>query len=172
MNTTLASSPFEWRLDYFRARPLETTFIIIVLGIRYFFAMFFLYGFWHKLVKEWMWTDIMKTHFEQRLSEIPPDSFQALYLESFGIPFYLLIAFVVTIGELTIGLSLVLGLTTRFHAGFGLFMLLNFAAGAFYNIWIVILSVMAILIMFFPTGHWLGFDKRLNEKFPNSFWFR
>lgn len=173
MNVTkLLPESFRWRFQYFQQHPLQTLFIITVLAIRYFFAAFFIYGFWHKLVKGWMWTDVMKVHFQQRLAEIPPDSFQAAYLEYFGIPFYLPIAFVVTVGELIIGVALMLGVTTRFNAGFGLFMLLNFAAGAFYNIWIVILSAMAILIMFFPTGHWLGLDKKLHEKYPNSFWFK
>lgn len=173
MNITKSlPNSFRWSFQYFQQHPLQTLFVITVLAIRYFFAVFFIYGFWHKLVKEWMWTDVMKVHFQQRLSEIPPDSFQAAYLEHFGIPFYLPIAFVVTVGELIIGVALMLGVTTRFNAGFGLFMLLNFAAGAFYNIWIVILSAMAILIMFFPTGHWLGFDKQLHEKYPNSFWFK
>lgn len=163
---------FRWDFKYFQRYPLQTLFVFAVLAIRYFFAVFFIYGFWHKLVKEWMWTDVMKRHFEQRLSEIPADSFQAAYLQHFAIPLYLPIAYIVTIGELVIGLGLVFGVATRFNAGFGLFMLLNFAAGAFYNVWIVILSAMAILIMFFPTGHWLGFDKRLSEKYPNSWWFK
>jgi len=79
---------FRWSFQYFQQYPLQTLFVITILAIRYFFAVFFIYGFWHKLVKGWMWTDVMKVHFQQRLSEIPPDSFQATYLEYFAIPLH------------------------------------------------------------------------------------
>jgi len=175
MNVALvpqSDARFHWSLDYVKRHPFQTVGIGLVLAMRYFFAVFFIYGFWHKLVREWMWTDIMQQHFIDRYSEIDPLSFQALYLQYFGIPFYLPIAWVVTIGELIIGVALVFGAATRANAAFGLFMLLNFAAGAFYNEWIVILSATAILFIIFPTGHWLGVDKRLHEKYPHSIWFK
>jgi len=30
----------------------------------------------------------------------------------------------------------------------------------------------AILMMLFPSGHWLGMDKQLHRKYPDSIWFR
>ena len=119
-----------------------------------------------------MWTDILKLHFIDRLSEIHPDTLQAAYLQHFAIPLYLPIAWIITVGELLIGLALIFGITTRLNAAFGLFMLLNFAAGAFYNIWIDILSIMAILFIVFPTGHWLGLDRLLHQRYPHAIWFR
>jgi len=165
-------SSFSWTWSHISRHPLQTLAIVLILAMRYFFAVFFIYGFWHKLVHEWMWTDILKLHFIDRLSEIHPDTFQAAYLRYFAIPFYLPIAWVITVGELFIGLALIFGITTRLHAAFGLFMLLNFAAGAFYNIWIDILSIMAILFIIFPTGHWFGFDRLLHQRYPDAIWFR
>jgi thiosulfate dehydrogenase (quinone) large subunit len=172
MNASATQPRFAWRFDYLREHPLQLLGVALVLAMRYFFAAFFIYGFWHKWEQGWIWTDIMKLHFIDRYAEIDMNSFQALYLQYFGIPLYVPIAFIVTVGELIIGLGLVFGVATRANAAFGLFMLLNFTAGAFYNIWIVILSAMAALFIVLPTGHWLGFDKRLNEKYPNSIWFK
>ncbi len=174
MRTSLLSAPssFSWTWSYISAHPLHTLIIVLILAMRYFFAVFFIYGFWHKLVQEWMWTDILRLHFIDRLSEIHPDTLQAAYLQYFAIPFYLPIAWIITVGELFIGLALIFGITTRLHAAFGLFMLLNFAAGAFYNIWIDILSIMAILFIIFPTGHWLGFDRLLYQRYPHTIWFQ
>lgn len=174
MNATSISSPtsFSWKWSYISAHPFKTLGVALILALRYFFAVFFIYGFWHKLMQGWMWTDILKLHFIDRLSEIHPETLQAAYLQHFAIPLYLPIAWIVTVGELIIGVALIFGVTTRINAAFGLFMLLNFAAGAFYNIWIDILSVMAALFIIFPTGHWLGFDKMLHQKYPRSIWFK
>jgi thiosulfate dehydrogenase [quinone] large subunit len=82
------------------------------------------------------------------------------------------IAWIVTIGELIIGVALLLGVTTRINAAFGLFMLLNFAAGGYYNEIIPPLVTISILLIVLPTGHWLGLDRSLNRKYPESLWFR
>lgn len=167
-----APTTFTWSWAYIAAHPFKTIGVALILALRYFFALFFLYGFWHKFVNGWLWTDVLKLHFIDRLSEISPDAWQAAYLQYFAIPLSLPIAWIVTIGELIIGAALVFGIATRLNAAFGLFMLLNFAAGAFYNIWIDILSAMAVLFIVFPTGHWLGFDKMLHQKHPNSLWLK
>ncbi|MDW8465549.1 MAG: DoxX family membrane protein [Chloroherpetonaceae bacterium] len=157
--STAASTSFSWSWTYLAAHPFKTAGIVLILALRYFFAIFFLYGFWHKLIHGWLWTDVLRLHFIDRLSEISPEAWQAAYLQYFAIPLAMPIAWIVTVGELIIGLALVFGVTTRLNAAFGLFMLLNFAAGAFYNIWIDILSAMAMLFIVFPTGHWLGFEQ-------------
>lgn len=152
--------------------PLKAAGVIAFLLLRYVFVAFFLYGFWHKLVRGWLWTDLMHNYFAQRLSELLPGSFQALYLEHFAIPLALPIAWIVTIGELIIGVCLALGLATRANAAFALFLVLNFAAGGFYNLTLPPFMVFSVLMMVFPSGHWLGLDGKLNRKYPDSFWFR
>ncbi len=144
---------------------------LLLLG-RYLFAAFFLYGFWHKLVKGWLWSDLMERFFIKRLGELSAGSFQAGYLEHFAIPWAMPIAWVVTVGELIIGISLVLGLAVRANAAFALFLVLNFAAGGYYNLTLPPFMFFAILMMLFPSGHWLGMDKQLHRKYPDSIWFR
>lgn len=144
---------------------------LFLLG-RYLFASFFLYGFWHKLVKGWLWSDLMERFFIKRLGELPSNSFQSNYLEHFAIPYAMPIAWIVTSGELIIALSLLLGLSVRVNAAFALFLLLNFAAGGYYNLSLPPFILFAILMIIFPSSHWLGFDKQLHRKYPDAIWFR
>jgi len=146
--------------------------IILFLAGRYLFAAFFLYGFWHKLVKGWLWSDLMQGFFIKRLAELSASSFQAIYLERFAIPLAFPIAWIVTVGELIIGLGLVFGFAVRANAAFSLFLVLNFAAGGYYNLSLPPFMFFAIMMMLFPSGHWLGLDKRLHRKYPESIWFR
>ncbi|MDX2127967.1 MAG: DoxX family membrane protein [Chloroherpetonaceae bacterium] len=162
---------FSWKRLKFSEHPLKALGILFLLVNRYFLAIFYIYGTWHKIVKEWMWTDVLKVHFQQRLAEIGPGSFPALYLEYFAIPLWYPIAAIVTLGELYVAVGLTLGWTTRMSAAFSLFLLINFGLGAFYNIWIPILSVCSILVMITPTGKWFGFDRRLMKKYPESIWY-
>jgi thiosulfate dehydrogenase [quinone] large subunit len=151
--------------------PGKIGIALFLLG-RYLFAAFFLYGFWHKLVKGWLWSDLMQRFFIKRLGELPAHSFQASYLEHFAIPLAFQIAWIVTIGELIIGVGLVLGLAVRANATLALFLLVNFAAGGYYNLSLPPLLLFAIMLMALPSGHWLGLDKQLHGKYPDSIWFK
>lgn len=156
-----------------KKHPFKTAGITLFLVGRYIFAIFFLYGFWHKLVKGWLWSDKMHNFFVERLYAAPQvNGFQALYLDQFAIPAALPIAWIVTIGELIIGVCLALGLTVRANAAFALFMVLNFAAGGFYNLTLPPFMIFSVLMMIFPSGHWLGLDKQLHAKYPDSIWFK
>jgi thiosulfate dehydrogenase (quinone) large subunit len=175
---------FEWNRGYLKSHPLKAAGVVAALAIRYLYTLLFLYGFEHKIVRGWMWTGIMEEHFLKRLHELQAvasgpgsfgttvASFQASYLLHFAIPLALPIAWIVTIGELIVGIALLLGVTTRLNAAFGLFFLLNFSAGGFYNLTIPPLVLMSLMMIFLPTGHWLGLDRKLNEKYPDSPWFR
>ncbi|NTV98024.1 MAG: DoxX family membrane protein [Chlorobiaceae bacterium] len=155
-----------------RQSPLKAAGIILFLVLRYIFVIFFLYGFWFKLIKGWLWTDLMYGFFTKRFAELPPGSFQSLYLEHFAIPLAMPIAWIVTIGELIIGICLALGLATRANAAFALFLVLNFAAGGYYNLTLPPFMIFSVLMMVLPSGHWLGLDGKLSSKYPDSPWFR
>jgi thiosulfate dehydrogenase (quinone) large subunit len=177
---------FRWNRGYLSAHRLKAAGVVAVLLIRYLYTMLFLYGFVHKIVHGWMWTGVMTEHFLKRLHELQatvaaglpgsPEvwvaSMQAAYLEHFALPLAMPIAWIVTIGELIVGLCLLLGIATRANAAFGLFLLLNFAAGGYYNLTIPPLVAMSLMMMFLPTGHWLGFDRKLNQNNPDAPWFR
>jgi len=175
---------FEWSREYLKSHRLKATGVVAAIVIRYLYTMLFLYGFVHKIMKGWMWTGIMEAHFLKRLHELQADTslpgsfeawaapFQAAYLQHFAIPLSLQIAWIVTIGELIIGVALLLGVATRVNAAFGLFLLINFAAGGYYNLTIPPLVVMSLIIILLPTGQWFGLDRILNLKYPDSPWFR
>ncbi len=175
---------FEWNRGYLKSHPLKAAGVAAALTVRYLYTLLFLYGFEHKIAKGWMWTGIMAEHFQKRLNELQAltsvtgsfdamvTSFQAGYLLHFAIPLALPIAWIVTIGELIVGVGLLLGFATRMNAAFGLFFLLNFSAGGFYNLTIPPLVLMSLMMIFLPTGQWLGLDRRLSEKYPDAPWFR
>lgn len=153
--------------------PIRATGIILFLAGRTVFSIFFLYGFWFKLVRGWLWSDLMHNYFTKRLIEQPLlNPFQALYLEHFAIPLAIQIAWIVTVGELVIGIGLLFGIAVRANAAFALFLVLNFAAGGYYNITLPPFMIFALLMMIFPSGHWLGLDKSLHNKYPDSIWFK
>jgi thiosulfate dehydrogenase [quinone] large subunit len=175
---------FEWKPSYLKTHKLKASGVIAILALRYLYTSLFIYGFVHKIMRDWMWSDILTQHFTKRLHELlatnaAPGSieatvalWQASYLEHFALPLVMPIAWIVTIGELIIGVALLLGVSTRLNAAFGLFMLLNFAAGGYYNLTIPPLVTISILLILLPTGHWLGLDRRLNRKYPESPWFK
>ncbi len=153
--------------------PIRASGIILFLVGRTIFSIFFLYGFWHKLVRGWLWSDLMHDYFTKRLIEPPLlNPFQALYLDHFAIPFAIQIAWIVTVGELVIGIGLLFGIAVRANAAFALFLVLNFAAGGYYNLTLPPFMIFALLMMIFPSGHWLGLDKSLHNKYPDSIWFK
>jgi thiosulfate dehydrogenase [quinone] large subunit len=175
---------FQWKRSYLSEHKLKTFGVVFVLVLRYLYTTLFIYGFVHKIIHGWMWSDILTHHFTKRLHELLATAawsgsveasiavWQASYLENFALPLVMPIAWIVTIGELIIGVALLLGVTSRINAVFGLFMLLNFAAGGYYNETIPPLVTISILLIVLPTGHWLGLDRTLNRKYPDSLWFK
>ena len=76
----------------------------------------------------------------------------------------------VTMGELAIGLSMLLGVVTRASALLGAVMLLSFAFGAGQGLVppgnAVIMGAVCVLFMFAPPGRVFGFDARLRARLP------
>lgn len=197
MPVTNVATEFKWDKSAFRESPLKSIGILSLLVLRYFFGAYFFIGSYYKLSKNWLWTDTLKIFFQHQLatlnqlndifihqlhgnrffSSVEPNAplyaFEPYYLEHFAIPFYLPIAWVVTLGELMVGISLVLGLAVRIHSAIALFILVNFAAGGYFQFHTSFpLMFCALLFMCLPSGHWLGLDKKLHEKYPDSFWFK
>jgi thiosulfate dehydrogenase [quinone] large subunit len=100
------------------------------------------------------------------------EHFHRAVLEHVAIPFYLPIAWFVTIGELVVALGLIFGVATRANAALALFILVNFAAGGYFNLALPPFMIFALLMLLLPSGHWLGYDKWLSEKYPRAFWFK
>jgi thiosulfate dehydrogenase [quinone] large subunit len=57
-------------------------------------------------------------------------------------------------------------------AALSLFLLLNISAGSFFNPSMPPFILAAMLFMATPSGQWLGLDKHLHAKYPESIWFK
>jgi thiosulfate dehydrogenase [quinone] large subunit len=172
MNATTASTGSVWSGQRMRQHPMRTLGIVLHLVLRTLFGLFWLAAGINKVRKEWLTTDILKRIFEDRLTEMHPDSFQVAFLEHFAIPLYKLVAVVITVGELYVGIALLLGLTTRWAAGMALFILVGLSAGGYYDASLIPFFLLSIMMMSWPSGHWLGLDGRLSRTYPGARWFR
>ena len=160
-----------WTAQRWRQHPLRMTGIVLHLILRGLFGLFWIAAGVNKLRKDWLTTDILRQIFEDRLTEMHPDSLQVMFLQEFAIPFYQLVAVFVTVSELYVGVALLLGLTTRWAAAIALVNLLGFSAGGYYDASLIPFFALCIIMMSRPSGRWLGLDRRLSRKYPGSPWF-
>ncbi len=161
-----------WTWTWIREHPLRMLGINLHLVLRTLFGIFWLAAGINKVNKDWLNSDILKQIFLDRLTEMPPDSFAVLYLQSFAIPLYKLVAWVVTIGELYSAIGLLIGMTTRWAAAVSLFILFNLAIGGYYDASLIPFFILNIIFLCWPSGQWLGFDRILARRYPESRWFR
>jgi thiosulfate dehydrogenase [quinone] large subunit len=168
----MTRDPSVWSVARMKQHPIRTLGIILHLLLRTLFGVFWLAAGINKINKGWLNTDLLKEIFLDRLTEMPPDSFAVLYLQVFAIPLYQPVAFVVTIGELYAAVGLLFGITTRWAAGMSFFILLNLAIGGYYDASLLPFFILNVLFLCWPSGQWLGFDRPLATRYPNSRWFR
>ncbi len=144
----------------------------VVLALRYAFGLFFLYGAYHKLTRQWLTSPILREHFARRLTEIDPTSFSAAYLRSFAIPCYRPVAWVLTLGQISVAVGMLLGLAVRPNAALALFLISNITAGSYYNVTMPPFFVASAILLGTPSGHWFGLDTTLHQRYPESALFR
>lgn len=161
-----------WTGSWIRQHPVNAIGIYLHLLLRTLFGIFWLAAGINKINKGWLTTDILKEIFLDRLTEMPPDSFAVLYLQSFGLPLYKLVAWFVTFGELYAAIGLLLGLTTRWAAAMSFFILFNLAVGGYYDASLIPFFILNLVFLWRPSGLWLGFDRHLAKRYPDSRWFR
>ena len=150
----------------------RTLGISVVLLLRYLMALFFLGSSYNKISTGWLWSDYARGVFGSRLAEIDPASFSAKFLSQFAIPWYPLVAWIVTLSVVTVTISLALGLATRFGGALAVWLMVMFAIGGYYDASLLPLWLIAALFVVLPTGQWLGLDRRLHARHPASLWFR
>jgi thiosulfate dehydrogenase [quinone] large subunit len=167
-----AAPGISWSRASFRERPAAMAGIVVVLVLRYLFAIFFLGAGINKLTGGWIWSDKLREVFTARLAELDPGTFGAAFLQNFGIPFYVPIAWTVTIVEFAVAASLFLGLATRTGGVLAIWLMAMFAIGGYYDASLIPLWTIAALFVLLPTGHWLGLDRRLRREHPQVIWFR
>jgi thiosulfate dehydrogenase (quinone) large subunit len=143
-----------------------------VIALRYAFGLVFLYGAYHKLTRQWLTSPVLREHFSRRLVELDPESFSAVYLRHFAIPWYRPVAWVVTLGQVSVALGMLLGLAVRPNAALALFLITNITAGSYYNITMPPFFVASAILLSTPSGQWFGLDAVLHERYPESPLFR
>lgn len=143
-----------------------------LLGLRYFYGLFYLFAFINKLQQGYAWTDYPKQVFLKQLAQINPDGIMAAYLTGFLIPNYRLVGIVITLVWAGVAVGLLLGLCTRWAGALAIFATINIGLGGFYDASLIVLGLIALLFVVLPTGHWQGLDRRLHAKYPQSILFR
>ncbi|WP_101757705.1 DoxX family protein [Oceanicoccus sp. KOV_DT_Chl] len=161
-----------WTWSWIKSHPVLFFGINTHLLLRTLFGIFWLAAGINKINKDWLTSDILKDIFLDRLTEMPPDAFASLFLQHFGIPLYILVAWVITFGEILSAVGLLLGLCTRPSAAISMFILLGFAIGGYYDASLIPFFILNAAFLYWPSGLWLGFDRHLNQRYPNPGYFR
>lgn len=143
-----------------------------IITLRYAFGLFFLYGAYHKLTRQWLTSPVLREHFVRRLAEIDSASFSAAYLRYFAIPWYRPVAWVLTLGQISVALGMLLGFAVRPNAALALFLISNITAGSYYNITMPPFFVASTILLSTPSGQWFGLDAALHARYPESPLFR
>jgi thiosulfate dehydrogenase [quinone] large subunit len=170
--TAAADTRAAFGLKLLRERPLKGIGIGFVLLLRILFGIFFAGGAANKFMRDYLFGDYPLDLFTKRLAELDPASFPARYLESFIIPNYHFVGWVVAWGEVAVAVGMLLGLMTRSAGLVAVFLMVNFGLGGYYDASLIPLNLIALLFVVLPTGHWLGLDRRLNQRYPQSIWFK
>lgn len=171
MNSATGTPPGLRSGSFIGRHPLRMTGVVLNSVFRLLFGLFWLAAGVNKLAKGWLTTDILKRIFEDRLTEMHPDSFQVAYLQAFAIPLYKAVAWIVTFGELYVGIGLLLGLTTRWAAALSFFILVNLSLGGYYDASLIPFFLLSLVFVIWPSGQWFGLDRWLARKYPGSRWF-
>ncbi len=171
--SSLAVSEYQriWTRAWIKSHPLRFSGIVLHLLLRTLFAIFWLAAGINKVSKEWLTSDILREIFLDRLTEMPPDAFAALFLQYFAIPLYIPVSWVITVGEILSGVGLLFGICTRPSAAISMFILFGFAIGGYYDASLIPFFILNAAFLYWPSGLWLGVDRRLHRRYPNSRWF-
>lgn len=136
-----------------------------LLALRYLLALFFTSAAINKWRQEYITSDKLYRVFSERLEEIDPESFGAWFIETIGLPWYQPLAWMVCWGETFAALGLLLGAITRGAAAGSMVMMFGFAIGGYYDASLIILGLLFLPFVIWPTGRWHGLDSRLHARY-------
>lgn len=172
MSDTTVTLPSVWGMASLKERPMAYVGRCLVMFLRYFNGLFYFAAGVNKLRQGWLWSDKLKTVFEQRVTELPADSFATAFLTNFGIPLYMPTAYVVTFAELATGAALLIGLGTRWGAVLAVIINVLFGLGGYYDASLIALTSLLLPVILTPSGLWVGLDRKYHTRYPNSIWFK
>jgi thiosulfate dehydrogenase [quinone] large subunit len=154
-----------------RKSPGRFLGLALAVFLRLFYGLFFFLAGLNKVLGTWDGAWVTEI-FEQRLTELNPDSFASFYIENFAMHVTGLIAFVVTWGEFVAGAGLLLGLCTRWAALLALFILINIAIGGYFDASLLPFFAINVAACIWPLGQKFGLDRFLHRRLPDSILFR
>ena len=145
------------------------------LPLAYLFPLRILFGVilviegWGKLQGDWLHGTPLATSLGNWLAaEKPYGFFLPVVRSAFAHP--KIFGALVTIGELTIGLSLLVGVLTRISSALGALMLFCFVLGNGQGLAppgnALIMGAVCVLFVFAPPGRFLGVDMWLRDRLP------
>ena len=172
MSDLASDPPFSWGWSSLRAKPVRYVRAILAVSLRLFMGVFFVAAGVNKLRQGWPWSDRLREVFEDHLLELDPEAFGAMFLDHVGIPFYMPIAWVITFGELAAGIGLLLGLASRWFGVLAFWLIFMIGVGGYYDASLLPLGLMCAIVIASRSGHYLGLDRRLAARYPDSRWFR
>jgi thiosulfate dehydrogenase [quinone] large subunit len=124
---------------------------------------------WGKLHGDWMHGTPLATTLGNWIAADKPYGF-FLPMVKLGAAHPKIFGSLVTIGELTVGLSMLFGVLTRISAALGALMLLSFAMGAGQGLAppgnALLMGVLFLLFVAVPPGRFLGIDTVLRSRLP------
>jgi thiosulfate dehydrogenase [quinone] large subunit len=145
------------------------------IPLAYLFPLRLLFGVilviegWGKLQGDWLHGTPLATSLGNWLAADKPYGF-FLPMVKLAFAHPKIFGALVTIGELTVGLSLLFGVLTRIGAALGALMLLSFAFGAGQGLAppgnALLMGAICILFVFAPPGRFMGVDTVLRSRLP------
>lgn len=141
---------------------------IALMALRYLLAVFFVGAAINKWRQEYITSDRLFRIFTERLEEIDPESFGAWFIENIGLPWYQPLAWMVCWGETFVALGLLFGVMTRGAAAGAMLMMFAFAMGGYYDASLIVLGLMFLPFVIWPTGRWHGLDSCLHARYGSA----
>ena len=137
--------------------------------LRILFGVILVLEGWGKLQGDWLHGTPLATSLGNWLAADKPYGF-FLPMVKLAYAHPKIFGALVTIGELTVGLSLLLGVLTRISAALGAVMLFAFAFGNGQGLVppgnALLMGVVCVLFVFAPPGRFLGIDSALRDRLP------
>ena len=161
--------------DRIKANLKEPSYLSYLAFLRIALGVFFFKAGWEKLTSGFISKNMLLTIFNDWVQHVP-NAWYKNFLLDYAIPHSTLFSYLVTYGEIMVGIALIFGIMIRGTALVAMFMNLNYelasgwrpGAGALIN---KIFLVCEMVVLLSAAGRSFGIDRILHKKYPrNPLW--
>ncbi len=131
----------------FRLMGKHEIFIELVHLMSKLYGWYFLLAGIFKVFIGILFTDKLKEMFIERLLEIPPNSIGYMYLSAFAIPCSFPIAWILTIGEINVGLCFIKSTNFLYANLAAIFIIINIGLGGYSSLTLLLFLFLPILLL-------------------------